>query len=156
MYSTSGHVTGPWSDKPITAYIAWSCDHAKSTKCAVEYNYATHAYPDIDPTGKVCHTLSVESIKLTIRRLCSLGGLTMVSRPCSRRSSSSRFHLFSRYQFISLLWSNAPWQLLGKDALWRRSENFGLLAGSILASFSNDECISKSHDQKKRVAAGCG
>ncbi|KAL2075854.1 hypothetical protein VTL71DRAFT_797 [Oculimacula yallundae] len=53
MYSTTGNIIGPWSTKPIDAYKAFSCgDNKIDVLCSVKYNYGTHAYPDIDPTGK--------------------------------------------------------------------------------------------------------
>ncbi len=58
MYSTTGDITGPWSAEPIDLYKAPSCDdhdnYGGKSHCSVTYNYATHAYPNIDPTGKVC------------------------------------------------------------------------------------------------------
>ncbi|CZS99016.1 hypothetical protein WAI453_008420 [Rhynchosporium graminicola] len=53
MYSTTGNILGPWSEKPIDAYKPFSCgDNKSNLLCSVPYNYGTHAYPDIDTTGK--------------------------------------------------------------------------------------------------------
>ncbi|KAH6724457.1 hypothetical protein BKA61DRAFT_687688 [Leptodontidium sp. MPI-SDFR-AT-0119] len=53
MYSTTGWIVGPWSTQPIDAYKSFSCaDNQGGDHCSVSYNYGTHAYPNIDPSGK--------------------------------------------------------------------------------------------------------
>lgn len=52
MYSTDGHIVGEWSTIPIDLYVTQPCPSSNGN-CGYGYNYATHAYPEIDPTGKV-------------------------------------------------------------------------------------------------------
>ncbi|KAK3056483.1 hypothetical protein LTS18_011682 [Coniosporium uncinatum] len=46
MYSTNGKITGPWSTYQ-NLYVTRGC-----SGCGVSYNYASHAYPGVDRTGK--------------------------------------------------------------------------------------------------------
>lgn len=99
MYSTTGWIVGPWSTQPIDAYKSFSCaDNQGDDHCSVSYNYGTHAYPDIDPSGKVCYIICpsisphTNPANTSLLRLYFLGGHTMVTRPCSLPLSSNRFH----------------------------------------------------------------
>ncbi|TVY36703.1 hypothetical protein LOCC1_G008731 [Lachnellula occidentalis] len=47
MYSTTEELTGAWSTTSTTLFTTGGCKG-----CATPYNYATHAYPDVDSTGK--------------------------------------------------------------------------------------------------------
>jgi hypothetical protein len=77
MYSTNGDIVGPWSTTAQDIYFTQSCPKS-NVACSVGYNYASHAYPDIDPTGKVCCLLSLyDTCVLTRYRLCSLAGHIM-------------------------------------------------------------------------------
>lgn len=49
MYSTNGEIVGPWSTVSQDIYVSKAC----SGDCSTTYNYASHAYPDFDSTGKV-------------------------------------------------------------------------------------------------------
>ncbi|TVY82349.1 hypothetical protein LSUE1_G002407 [Lachnellula suecica] len=49
MYSTNGAITGPWSTVAQNVTVTPGCS---GSDCAVSYNYNSHAYPDIDTTGK--------------------------------------------------------------------------------------------------------
>ncbi|KAF2664414.1 hypothetical protein BT63DRAFT_429895 [Microthyrium microscopicum] len=51
MYSTNGNIAGPWSATAQDIYVTKGCPTSNGN-CLVGYNYATHAYPDVDSTGK--------------------------------------------------------------------------------------------------------
>lgn len=78
MYSTNGDIVGPWSTTAQDIYVTQSCPKSNAA-CTVGYNYASHAYPDIDPTGQVRSFPScyIDLQLLTNGRLCFLAGHTM-------------------------------------------------------------------------------
>jgi hypothetical protein len=45
-------MVGPWSTTSQDIFVTQGCP-SNNGNCGVGYNYATHAYPDIDPSGKV-------------------------------------------------------------------------------------------------------
>jgi hypothetical protein len=64
MYSTNGQIVGPWSTVAQSIYTSSGCT---TSGCGTGYNYASHAYPDIDPTGKV-RTISIVIGKTLLTR----------------------------------------------------------------------------------------